>query len=335
MSAGADRDALRERIYGHAISQALYAATVLGIPERIRGGARTCAQLAAETGCHPQALARLLRLLAGIGVVREDADGSLSLTASGELLCDGAEGSLAAEVRHMLSPAMWRTWGELTHSVRTGAAAFPAVFGEDVWAHRARDAESGGAFAALMAEASKRETDELLDRIDLSSARTIVDVGGGHGGLLAQALARNPGARGALFDLPHAIAGADEVLAAAGVLERCRIEAGDFFRDAPPRGDAYLLRSILQNWDDARAARILASCRRAMPEHAALFVIEPLLGAHPGATESAWDLHMLVVHGGRRRTAEEHASLLANAGLAMVRRAETPSGASVLEAAGA
>ncbi len=340
-AAGADgaadtrsRARLRERMHGFAISQCLYVATALGIPDRLRGGAATCDTLAAETRCDPDALRRVLRALAGIGVVAEDARGAFALTAEGALLASDANNTVAAEVQHMLGPSSWRAWGDLLESVRTGRAAFPRIFGEDAWSYRARNAEAGGAFAAMMTEVSRREMEVALDHIDLSAARRVVDVGGAHGVALAAVLARNSRLTGILFDRADVVAGANDTLERAGVLDRCKLVAGDFFTEVPRGGDVYLLKSILHNWDDDDAGRILASCRRAMAPGAALVVIEPVRGpaTHDDASSSILDLHMLVIHGGRQRAIDEHRALLAAAGFALTRHAALADGPAIIEA---
>ena len=169
---------------------------------------------------------------------------------------------------------------------------------------------------------------------DFSGCGTIVDVGGGNGSLLASVLAANPSARGILFDLPHVLDQARRQLAAAGVAERCELVGGDFFAGVPAGGDAYLLRWVLHDFDDERAARILQSCRAAMPPEGRLLVIEQVIadGGKPGEWMTKFlDLQMLILLGGQERTEAEFRELFAAAGFRLRRVIATRSPSSILE----
>jgi orsellinic acid C2-O-methyltransferase len=171
---------------------------------------------------------------------------------------------------------------------------------------------------------------------DFAGMRRIVDVGGGHGALLAAVLAVHPRMQGVIFDLPHAIAGAKTYLAKAGVSERCELMAGDFFKSLPRDADAYLLKNIIHDWDDERAARILRNCRRAMPAHGKLLLIEQItpgrLEPSPAHRAIAWiDLAMLIGQAGCQRTEAEICALLASSGLAPVRTFKTALNYSIIE----
>ncbi len=310
--------ALRDLAYGFWASQCLYVVAELGIAERLADGPKKAAELADLAHCHAGALERVLRALATIGVLRRSEDGSFALTPQAELLRARAEGSVHAEVPHLLDPSCWGAWGRLLHSVRTGEAAFPAAFGTDAWTYRARHPEVRAVFDRMATAASKRRAAALDERIDLAGAREIVDVGGGTGALLDELLAGRPTLRGVLLDLPEVVAGAGDLLAAAGVADRCRVGSGSFIEEVPAGGDVYLLKAILHDWNDEAAIAILATCRRAMGPDARLWVIESLLDTEATATPSVrahlMDLHMLVMHGGRERSAAELAALLEAAG---------------------
>ena len=173
----------------------------------------------------------------------------------------------------------------------------------------------------------------VVDAYDFSPFETIVDVGGGYGTLLAAILRRNPAARGILFDQPHVVAAAEEHLAAAGVADRCTTVGGDFFVEVPAGGDAYVLAQILHDWDDERSVAILRQCRRAMPAHGKLLVVELVLPPGEEPFFGKWlDLHMLVMAGARERTAAEYDALFRAAGFALARVVPTPAGPSIVEA---
>jgi hypothetical protein len=173
----------------------------------------------------------------------------------------------------------------------------------------------------------------VLAAYDFGRFGTVVDVGGGNGALLAALLAAHPHLRGILFDQPHVVSGAPPVLEAAQVVDRCEIVGGSFFSSVPEGGDAYVLKSIIHDWEDEECVAILRSCRSAMSEEAAVLVIERDLGApneNPAAKLS--DLNMFVMPGGRERTLDEYATLFERAGLRRLAAHPSRSGHLVIEA---
>jgi hypothetical protein len=168
---------------------------------------------------------------------------------------------------------------------------------------------------------------------DYRGLKTLVDVGGGHGSILAAILAANPGLQGVLFDQPHVVAGAPTHLQATGVGSRCEIVGGSFFESMLAGRDAYLFTTVIHDWDGAHARRILENTRRAIPAHGRLLLIEVVLpprsAFHIGRLV---DLQVLVMHGARERTAEEFRALLASAGFRMGRVIATMTPMSIIEA---
>ena len=169
---------------------------------------------------------------------------------------------------------------------------------------------------------SRQTAELLLQAYDFAGLGRIVDVGGGHGELLARILRANPGATGVLFDLPVAVEGAAKAFQAnhPDVLPRCTFVAGDFFEAVPAGADAYLLKSVLHDWDDEHCARILANCRQAMPDGAQLLIVEPILPERSQAvalhaTLAQHDLTMLAALGAQERTERSFRMLLQGAGL--------------------
>src|SRR4051794_23204270 len=287
--------ALLRLINGYQVSQAIHVAATLGLAQQLADGPRTVDDLASATATHPSALQRLLRALAAVDLLHEEADDTFGLTALGEAL-GGPVGSWAAFIGR---PYHWTAWGQLLHSVRTGESAFRAVHGVDVWELRAQHPEQGAVFDAAMTGLARRVNDAVAAAHDFGRYGVLVDIGGGHGALLAGILARHPGVRGVLFDQPAVVAGAD----AEGV----EVVGGSFFESVPEGGDAYLLKSILHDWQDEPAIDILRTCRRAARTGTALLVIER--GFDLPATKFS-DLNMLVGPGGRERAPEEYARLL-------------------------
>jgi hypothetical protein len=315
MAATEPHSTLMRLVNGYQITQAIHVAAQLDLADRLAAGARTSEDLAAEVDAHPDALYRLLRALAAVGVLREEDGRSFGLTPVGERLRSDVPGSLHGWARFVGRPSFWQAWGALLHSVRTGENAFRHVHGDDVWSYRAQRPEESAAFDAAMQARTGATNRALLEAFDFSRFGTIVDVGGGNGTLLAAVLTAHPGVTGVLFDQPHVVAGADAVLDEAAVADRCRVIAGDFFESVPSGGDAYLLKWIVHDWEDAEATAILRVVRSAIGANGRLLVVERDLGE---PNESPWaklsDLNMLVGPGGRERTEEEYAALFAEAG---------------------
>lgn len=217
--------------------------------------------------------------------------------------------------------------------MRTGAPASPHVFGADLWAYLARHPADQAVFGAAMTGLSTLETAAVVAAYDFAGVDTLVDVAGGHGALLAAILTAHPTMRGILVDLPPVVADAAASLEAAGVAARCRTVGDDMLVSVPAGADAYILKSILHDWDDERAVAILRVCRAAMPAHGTLLLVEHVLA--PGNTPDpgkVQDLNMLVVLGGRERTAAEFNALLGAAGFTLTRIIPTAAPVSVIEA---
>jgi hypothetical protein len=316
---------------GSVVAQALYVATRLGIADHLTGGPLPVTSLAARTGAHPPTLARLLRALASLGVVREG-DGTYALAPLGLALAQNAPDSVCASVL-FAGAEQYRAWGDLLHSVQTGEAAFPRVFGADCYAYLTAHPESARSFDASMVETGGALGSAIAAAYDFAGEGTVVDVGGGPGALLAAILQANPGLHGVLFDRPQVVAGAGELLAGLGVADRCTVVGGSFFEDVPAGGDVYLLARTLLNFPDAQVGCILRRCRAALGPAGRLLLIESIL---PDGTVSAADafndLNLLVLGGGRMATLNELRGLLAQADLTLTRVIATPTRVSIAEA---
>lgn len=314
-------------VNGHQVARAIQVAAELGVADAIGDGARPVDELARETGSDEQSLYRLLRALAAAGVLREAEGRQFELTELGRHLRSNDPHSVAGWATFAGQPSIWAAWGALDHSVKTGENAFAHVHGVDVWTYRAKRPEESALFDRAMASHTGRASDAVLEAQDFGRFSMIVDVGGGNGTLLAKILARNSDARGILFDQPH-------VIAEAELPERCEGHGGSFFESVPGGADAYVLKAIIHDWEDAEAVAILQSVRRAIVPDGRVFLIEWVLGGpneRLGAKFS--DVNMLVNPGGRERTIAEYASLFEQAGFRLVGEAETSSGHSVIEAA--
>ncbi|HXG76249.1 MAG TPA: methyltransferase [Gaiellaceae bacterium] len=317
-------DALRKLVNGYQASQAIHVAATLGIADLLAEGPRTSDDLAAETGAHPDALYRLLRALAGVGIFREEEDRRFALTDLGAPLRSDAPDSIADWARFVGRRYYRDAWSSLLDSVRTGENAFRLTHGVGVWEYRAMRPEESEIFDRAMAANSRRDIQAVLAAFDLSRFQTLADVGGGNGALLRAALERYEHLRGILFDQPHVVAGVD-------LGDRCHVVAGDFFEEVPGGADAYLLKSILHDWEDEESIAILRNVRRA---GGVLLVVERVVGPpNEGPEAKLSDLNMLVAPGGRERTEAEYAALFEAGGFRLVGVTPTESGADVLEGA--
>jgi len=331
--AQAQRMALRRLINSFQLSQAIHVAATLGIADLLANEARTSGELARETSSDPDALYRLLRALAAAGILSEEEGRRFTLTELGDGLRSDAPGSLTAWAEYIVGPPSWQAWGALQYSVRTGENAFRHVHGTDAWTWREERQDESVLFDRAMMATTRAMNRAIVENYDFGRFGTVVDVGGGNGTLLAALLAANPALQGVLFDLPHVVSGADEVLPRAGVADRCRVVAGSFFDGTVPEdGDAYVLKMIIHDWEEQESLAILRACRAAMRDGATLLLIERVLGPpNEDLVTKLIDVNMLVHPGGRERTLEEYGSLFEAAGFGLVGATPTPAGISVIE----
>lgn len=324
---------LFELTQGAWITQALYVAVKLGIADTLAGGALTADDVARRVGASPDATFRLMRALASKGVFKLRRDGRFALNAAANALRSDTEGSLAPLIAMVGSPPHWQHWSELLHCVQTGQTAVEKLHGATIFEYLDSQPEYAKVFNDAMTAVSAMAIDAAVPVYDFTQRRLVVDVGGGHGALLAAVLKAAPAARGVLFDLPSVVADAGSAFAAAGVNARVTTASGSFFESVPEGADTYLLKAIIHDWDDARALTILRNIRTAIAEDGVVLLFEMVLpgGAppHPGLM---LDLEMLVHAGGRERTAAEYATLLSRAGFQQSRVIPTAGPLSVVEA---
>jgi hypothetical protein len=315
------------------VSNATLTAVKLGLPEAMKSGARTRDDLARTVGADPKALGRLLRALVSVGLFAET-DGRFGLTPTSRYLLADTPGSMFPLLRFAGEDWHYRVWGALTESVRSGKPATEQVLGAPLFEYLAQNADANDVFNAAMRSYSAQVASAVLDGYDLSTAKRMVDVGGGHAQLVSLALGRYPGLRGVVFDLPHVVDGAGKVVEAAGVAARVELVGGDFFSGGVPTGgDIYTLMNIVHDWSDVDAVRILEACRAAMAPGSKLLLVEMVIPSdnapHFGAL---FDLEMLVLFGGgQERTEEELRGLCRRAGLRVDRVIPTLSASSILE----
>lgn len=324
------RRAMLDLMTGAWRTRAVAAAAELGVADLLADGPRGTAELADRTGTLEDKLRRLLAYLAALGVFRRDGD-EWSLTDVGAMLRSDIAGS-QRDLARIYGGLFYRSFSGLEHTLRTDESAFAHVYGAQPFEHFAAHPADARLFEGAMA-AGTTFLELVPALLDLPATGTVVDVAGGDGRLLGLVLAAAPGLRGVLFDRPHVIGAAADVLVAHG--DRVAVVAGDFFHErVPPGGDLYLLSRILQDWDDERCSVILRNVRAAMAEGATLAVVErPIRDDRVSLLPLAFNVHMMVnTVQGRERTADEHRKLLAANGFALEDIRELPLDMAVLVA---
>ena len=314
---------------------AVAVAARMGIADQLTDGSRSASEIAQSIGADPPALYRLLRALASIGVLTLDDKERFGLTAVGSLLRSGVPGSVRAAIASELDTAHYRPWGHLEECIRTGEPAFQKVFSVPPWRYyREVNPAEGKLFGENMTALSEMETRAILAAYSFADARRIVDVGGAHGAFLAAVLQRVPQARGVLLDHAQVVDQAKATLQSFGVAERVECMGGDFFAEVPAGGDLYLLKHILHDWNDEECIKILGRVREAMARNARVVVAEmPVLqGGETAPLASLFDLNMLVILGGKERTAKEYATLFERSGLRLTGVTSTNSPLAIIEA---
>jgi hypothetical protein len=294
----------------------------MGIGDLLADGPLGIQEIARRTDTHAPSMYRALRALASRGVLEEREDRTFALTAMGDLL--RSDHPLSLRDTYCQMPEDVAAWQHLGHSLRTGEPAFDHVHGAHLWDYLAEHPEVSERFDRGMQAMTRPELLAVSSSFAWEGLSTVVDVGGGNGAFLAGLLRRHRQLQGTLFDLPHVVDRADEVLLAAGVADRCEVVAGSFFGEVPAGADAYLLKRIVYGWDDDGALALLRQVRAAMSRDSRILVIEPI--DRPGNEDQMariLDLLMLVVDGGRARSPHDLAELFTVAGLELTEVLDT------------
>lgn len=325
--------ALAGLIDGYQTTAVLHAAVQLGLPDRLEGGPSDAGVLANAMGADADRLRRLLGALAALGVCREQGDGVFALTEAGHALTSASTSGLRQ--RLLLAATHYApVWTHIERGVRHGVTAFDDLHGCTPWQYRQRHPAAGELFNTWLELETGRLAGLIAPALDLAGVAHVADIGGGTGALLNALLELHQGLEATLFDQPHVVAQAEAHWQAAGRGRTPATVGGDFMDEIPVRAEAYILKSILHDWKDPDALRILRNCRRAMPSGARLLLIERVLPEHPPddpATHMV-DLHMMLVTGGRERSLAQFEALLEGAGLRPGGHRATPSAFTVIEA---
>ncbi|MBM1172686.1 methyltransferase [Microvirga arabica] len=315
------------------ISRVVYAAAKLGLADHLDSKPMAAAELAQLVGAHVPSLHRFMRTLAGLGILTEDGAQRFALTPLGAALKTGAPGSAKSSLLALGSPWCAAAFDNLEYALETGRTGFEKAWGMPIFDYLAQHPEEASLFSETMVGFHSLEPPAVADAYDFSGFKTIVDVGGATGNLLAAVLARHSGPSGILFDLPHVVRDAPDLLRERGVAERVSVQSGDFFKGVPEGGDVYLLSHIIHDWSEDQCVTILNNCHKAMAPDGRLLLVEMVLPAgdipHPG---KMLDMVMLVLPGGQERTESEYAALLSKGGFRLTRVIPTTSAVSIVEA---
>jgi len=265
---------LFQMITGFAVSQSIYVAAKLGIADLLKDGPKSSDELAKAAGADSAALQRLLRFLSSHGVFAEREDSRFTLTPLAECLQAGAPGSMRTRAIFWGEDWVWRPWGELLYSVKTGRPAFDHIYGVGAFDFFACNAEAAEIFHEAMQGQAKWESAAVVAAYDFSGISHIVDVGCGDGSLLASVLKANAAARGVFFDQSHVVEKARACIEAERIEDRSEWVAGNFFESVPAGGDVYVLKHIIHDWDDVRAVAILKNCRERMRRGGRVLIVD-------------------------------------------------------------
>lgn len=318
-------------IVGYRATQAIYVAAKLGIADLVEATPQTAEELAQATNAHAPALRRLLRMLASIGIFAEDTASRFSHTPLSETLRRYHQQSIRGIALMCGSEFMWKPWGELCEAVTTGQPVFNRMYGASFFEYLTAHPDDAAIFNTAMSNSSLGLAESILAAYDFSRFEQIVDVGGGHGALLHAILSAHPQVYGVLADLPTVVAEA-AIVQSGAIAARCEVVGVDFFKSVPEGADGYVLKSVVHDWNDDDAVRILTNCRRAIRRDGRLLLIEPVLKPSNEPDVGRFnDLNMLVMLGGRERTEAEFHALLREAGFSVIRVVPTSMPLSIIE----
>ena len=318
---------------GYIASSALYVAAKLELADHLAAGPQSIAELARRTGANEDALYRVLRALASVGVFEELADRRFANTLTSQTLQRNAQGSVYNMALWMPDPFHLRVYADTLYSVMTGHPAADKTVGMPVFEYFRQNRDLSEIFNNAMTTFSAFVIPAAIQAYDFSGIRLLVDVAGGHGQVLTSILQKHPSMRGILLDLDHVIAGAIPRIREMGLADRVETRVGDFFQAVPEGGDAYIMKHIIHDWDDARAVTILRNIKNAMaPEGRVVLLESVLLPRNQPDFGKLIDIEMLLMPGGRERTEEEFRALFDRAGFTPTRIVPTESPLSVIEA---
>ena len=324
------RDLMMQMITGMWVSKSIGVLSRLGVADHMATGPTPVGDIAAAVSVNSDALFRMMRALAAVGVFERTNGDHFSLTETGGLLRSDAPGSLRWFAVIHTESCQWQPWEKALDVLKTGESqAKSALGGIDVWKYYDQHPEELEAFARAMGDLSAAALGPIAEAYDFGGLSRIVDVGGSHGSVLDVALGGAPEAQGVLFDAPSVV----EVVDLSKLQHGDRIEktGGDFCASVPADGDDYILKHIIHDWSDEHAITILRRVREAIADDGRLLVMEMVLSDESPPFAPWLDVHMLVMLDGKERTEAEFATLLDEAGFRLNRVVATKCPVSIIE----
>ncbi len=322
---------MMQMLSGMMVAGAVSTLARLGVPDLLEDGPKSAEELAPKVGAQAVPLFRLMRATASVGVLAEGADGKFSQTPLSAVLCTNATPSLRGWATMLSQEWHMRAWGHLEYCVRTGKQALDEIYGKSAFEWIFSNPDTAGIFNQAMTDLSRLDSPGVAEAYSFEGIGTLVDVAGGHGLLLATILAKNPGLKGVLYEIPAVIEGAKTGPLTA-VMDRCELVSGDMFASVPPAADAYIMKHIIHDWPDELCLKILKGCRAGVKPGGKLLVVDDVIPPgndfHPG---KFLDLEMLIFPGGHERTEQQFRDLFAAAGWRMSRVIGTQGGISIVE----
>lgn len=322
-----------EKAQGFWISRAVVAACELNLAEHLLTGPKGIRELSVLTNTDEDNLYRLMRMLAGEGIFREVQGHIFANTRLSRALMEG-EGSMKHLILHQFCETNQKLFSVFTDVVHTGESYTRKIYGKSIFQFLEDNPGKNVIYNKAMDDSAGMISLAILSSYRFKGIRTLVDVGGGHGIVLANILRKHPHMKGVLFDQPHVVAPAEEVIAGFGVSDRLKIMPGDFFEGIPTGGDAYFMKNILHAFNDEDCQAMLKRVRDAMAPGAKLLVVETIITPdnRPSLGKRLDLLMMVGTEGGKERTKEEFTELLGVSGFRIKRFIRTVAPFSIIEA---
>jgi hypothetical protein len=313
---------------GYIPAMSVNVVATLSIPDELADGPKSVEEIAHARGVNADALYRIMRAVSTAGVFRELEGRRFEQTTMSDMLRTDHPRSLRPFMVFFPDPIHFRCYANLMHAIKTGEPTVKPTFGKDLFPYLAENPEASAIFNAGMVNVTQMFIPAILEVYDFSETRTLADIGGGHGSVLAAILQKYPRMEGILFDMDHVVRGAGDYLRSAGVSDRCKVVSGDFFKAVPAGADTYIMKNIIHDWDDEKSATILKNIRKALGDQprGKVLLLEWVLAPANEPHLSKWaDIEMLALPGGRERTEEEYAALFAKSGFKLNRVVPTAS----------
>ncbi len=317
---------------GAHVAGAVSCLAQMGIPDLVEAGPKSAEELAVKLGADPRALYRLMRATASVGVLSEGPDRKFSETPMSAVLRSNAKPSLRALA--IMGSRDWHGlgWSNLDYCVQTGKQALNKIYGMHIFEYMKQNPEEGRMFNDAMTAISMIDSPAVADAYDFGGIHCIVDVGGGHGLLLATILKRNPHLKGTLYDMSHVVEGAKSG-PLKPMMDRCTLASGDMFASVPAGADAYIMKHIIHDWPDDLCIQLLQGCRKGVNPGGKLLVVDNVIETGNEFSSGKFlDLQMLIFPGGCERTENEFRTLLGAAGWRLTQIIPTAAADSIVEA---